>query len=144
MTEEELEEEYEGYEMSSEELDELYKDESSFSDDSYDGKLDDFDDRAKGPVYQVNISVMQRFMQENSINFVLERNPKDKADLAKGPICDDICVVGGERSFNEFSTERYLPAGTKLRIWLVQEKPTKCVEFQLLLSIKELMTDQSE
>lgn len=69
-------------------------------------------------------------MQENSVNFILERDPQPgTADLAKGPKCDDVCIVSGEMSFNEFSTSRLFPAGTRLRLWLWQEKPMKCADF---------------
>lgn len=137
--EEHLEEEYEGYEYSSEEFDEMIKEEeSSFDDASYDRFEDNPEDMLSSEIFEFKLSIYQKFMQENSVNFILERDPQPGTpDLAKGPKCDDVCIVGGEMSFNEFSTGRLFPSGTKLRLWLWQEKPMKCADFQLDLQINQ-------
>jgi len=40
-----------------------------------------------------------------------------------GPTCSGICLVGGEKAFNEMMRRLELGAGTYFRVWLMQETP---------------------
>jgi len=40
-----------------------------------------------------------------------------------GPTCSGICLVGGEKAFNEMLRSLELGAGTYFRVWLMQETP---------------------
>ena len=137
LSDEELEDFYEGYYLESQDFDEFIASEN-FTDFAYD-KYGNDTEWLSEDIYEFRLRLMQKFMQENAVSFVLERDPEPGTpNLAKGPTCNDVCIVGGEMSFNEFSTFRLFPSGTRLRLWLWQEKPMKCSEFQLEISIKRL------
>jgi hypothetical protein len=62
-----------------------------------------------------------------------------------GPKCSGICLVGGEKAFNEMVRKVELSAGTYFRVWLMQETPPNraaeahwCANFQLLVSGRDL------
>jgi hypothetical protein len=60
-----------------------------------------------------------------------------------GPKCSGMCLVGGEKAFNEMVRRVELAAGTYFRVWLMQETPPNraaeahwCANYQLLVSAK--------
>ena len=65
------------------------------------------------------------------------------AQGSMGPQCKGMCLVGGEKAFNEMLRRVELAAGTYFRVWLMQETPPNraaeahwCANYQLLVSAK--------
>jgi len=65
-----------------------------------------------------------------------------------GPICSGLCLVGGEKAYNEMMRRLELGAGTYFRIWLMQETPPNrsaeirwCANYQLLVSARRSAPD---
>jgi hypothetical protein len=132
---------------------------------------------------EVTISLQQKFIESNTLDFVVEvleydvdynaidkqaHSPRksSRADSESntglssrhwntrgrdeavqgglGPKCGGICLVGGEKAYNEMLRALELPPRTYFRVWIFQQTPPDraaesawCANYQLLVSTRQ-------
>ena len=77
-----------------------------------------------------SLSVQQKFIEKNMLNFVVEILEEDVeyeqiqyVKNTEAPECKKICIVGGQKSYNEISNSIDVNEKTYLRVWLYQSEP---------------------
>jgi len=132
---------------------------------------------------EVTVSLQQKFIESNTLDFVVEileydidynaidkeaHSPKkssradsdwntglatrhrdidgreQKVQGGLGPKCAGICLVGGEKAYNEMLRSLELAPRTYFRVWIFQQTPTSreaeyawCANYQLLVNTRQ-------
>lgn len=132
---------------------------------------------------EVTVSLQQKFIESNTLDFVVEvleydvdfhaidkdaHSPRwnsgtdsqshsglgtrhhdtagreQRLQGSLGPKCKGICLVGGEKAYNEMLRTLELGARTYFRVWVFQQTPTSraaesnwCANFELLVSTRQ-------
>jgi hypothetical protein len=67
------------------------------------------------------------------------------------PTCDGICLVGGEKGFNEMQRVIELAPQTYFRVWLFQQMPKSrseennwCADYQIFVSAKDIYIQKDD